>query len=152
MYVFTLFRPMEFSIKFDTVKSRWSIVRTVKPVLSSHSNRRPKLVFKTDYGLMQVKSIAACSKGSILQYFRPSLSYHLPLRPLICLFLSGCLRQVLLYWGYNFQKNIIFLSQKINFVFGNNGNHDEMRHYAAFHCDFHCLPKYLSRGFRFQKG
>ena len=26
---------------------------------------------------MQVKSIADCSKGSILQYFRPSLNYHL---------------------------------------------------------------------------
>ena len=40
---------------------------------------------------MQVKSIAECSKGSILQYFRPSLSYHLSLRSLFCLFLSGCL-------------------------------------------------------------
>ena len=30
---------------------------TVKPVLSGHSKRRPKLVFKTDYSLMQVKSI-----------------------------------------------------------------------------------------------
>ena len=29
---------------------------------------------------MQVKSIAECSKGSILQYFEPSLSYHLSLR------------------------------------------------------------------------
>ena len=28
-----------------------------------------KLVFKTNYGLMQVKSIAECSEGSILQYF-----------------------------------------------------------------------------------
>ena len=28
---------------------------TVKPVLSGHSKRRPKLVFKTDYHLMQVK-------------------------------------------------------------------------------------------------
>ena len=28
-----------------------------------------KLIFKTDYRLMQVKSIAECSKGSILQYF-----------------------------------------------------------------------------------
>ena len=36
-------------------------------------------------------------KESILQYFRPSLSYHLSLRPLFCLFLSGSLRQVLLY-------------------------------------------------------
>ena len=34
-----------------------------KPVLSCHSKRRPKLVFKTDYFLMQVKSIAECSKG-----------------------------------------------------------------------------------------
>ena len=39
---------------------------------------------------MQVKSIE-----SILQYFRPSLSYHLSLRPLFCLFLSGNLRYVL---------------------------------------------------------
>ena len=30
-------------------------------------------------------------------YFRPSLSYLLPLSPLFCLFVSGCLRQVLLY-------------------------------------------------------
>ena len=26
-------------------------------------SKRPKMVFKTDYGLMQVKSIAECSKG-----------------------------------------------------------------------------------------
>ena len=44
---------------------------TVNPVLSSHSKK------KTIYSLMQVKSIAECSKGSILQYFWPSLSYHL---------------------------------------------------------------------------
>ena len=42
---------------------------------------------------MQVKSVAECCKGSILQYFQPSLSYHLS----FCLFLSGCLRQVLLF-------------------------------------------------------
>ena len=53
----------------------------------------------TDYCLMQVKSIAECSMGSILQYFRPSLSYHLSFRPLFCLFLSDRLRQVLLYGG-----------------------------------------------------
>ena len=47
---------------------------------------------------MQVKSIAECSKGSILQYFRPSLLYHLSLRSLFCLFLSGCFTQVLLYF------------------------------------------------------
>ena len=43
---------------------------------------------------MQVKGIAECSKGSILQYFGPSLSYHLSLRSLFRLFLSCRLRQV----------------------------------------------------------
>ena len=31
----------------------------------------------------------------ILQYIRPSWNYNFPLRSLFCLFLSGCLRQVL---------------------------------------------------------
>ena len=35
--------------------------------------------------IMQVKSIAECSKGSILQYSRPSLSYHMSLRSLFFL-------------------------------------------------------------------
>ena len=41
--------------------------------------------------------MAECSKGSILQYFQPSLSYQLSLRPLFRLFLSSCFTQVLLY-------------------------------------------------------
>ena len=39
---------------------------TEKPVLSGHLKRRPKIVFKTDYHLMQVKSIAECSKHSAI--------------------------------------------------------------------------------------
>ena len=70
---------------------------TVKPVISGHSKIIPKLVFMASFRLMQVKSIAECSLWSILQYFRPSLRYHLSLTPLLCLFLSGGLRQVLLY-------------------------------------------------------
>ena len=71
-------------IRADTTASSLSypLLNTVKPVLSGHSKRRQKLVYKTEYRLMQVKSIAECSPWSILQYFRPSLSYHLPLRPL----------------------------------------------------------------------
>ena len=46
---------------------------------------------------MQVKSIAECSVGSILQYFQHSLRYHLSLRYLFCLFLRGRSTQVLLY-------------------------------------------------------
>ena len=62
---------------------------TVKPVWNSHSRKYQNLAFKNNFRLMQVKSIAECSKGSILQYFRPSLGYHLSLRSLFCLFLSG---------------------------------------------------------------
>ena len=45
-----------------------------KPYYSKTCVQRPysknqKLVFKTNYRLMQVKSIAGCSQGSILQYF-----------------------------------------------------------------------------------
>ena len=69
---------------------------------SKTSVKRPlkkdrKLVFKTKYRLMQVRSIAECFKGSILQYFRPSLIYHLSLRSLFCLLLSGRFTQFLLY-------------------------------------------------------
>ena len=61
------------------------------------SKKLKKMVLKTNYRLMQVKSIAECSKGSILQYFWPSLIYHLALRSLFCSFLSGRFTQVLLY-------------------------------------------------------
>ena len=48
------------------------------------------------------------SKESNLQYFRPSLSCHLPLRSLFCLFLSGLFRQVLLYLvSYLFPTKIL---------------------------------------------
>ena len=53
------------------------------------------MVFKTNYRLVLVKSI---TEWSILQYFRPSLTYKLSLRSLFCLFLSGRFTQVLLYF------------------------------------------------------
>ena len=74
--------------------------------------RTPKLVFNTNYRLMQVKSIAECSPWSILQYFRPSLSYHFPLRHLFCLFLSGRLRQVFLYIEVCFGKGSLIKQNK----------------------------------------
>ena len=69
------------------------------------------MVFKTDYHLiMQVKSIAECSKWSIPQYFRPSLSYQLSLRPLFCLFLRLYCISIsdftIIYW-YNYIINSV---------------------------------------------
>ena len=49
---------------------------------------------------MQVKSIAECSKGSILQYFWPALNDNRSWKPifgLLLFFLSDRLRQILLF-------------------------------------------------------
>ena len=72
---------------------------TVKPVLSGHSKRRPKIDFLDRLSLLINAGLKNCRmlQGSILQYVRPSLSYNLSLRSLFCLFLSVRLRQVLLY-------------------------------------------------------
>ena len=74
------------------------ISSTLKPVLSGHSKRRPKIGFQ-DYLLLNAgQKYCRMLQESILQYFPPSLSYHMSLRPLFCLFLSDCLRQVLLFY------------------------------------------------------
>ena len=46
-----------------------------------------------------------------------------------------------IYWGvagYNLKKKVFF-SLKIDFVFANSANPDEMPHYAAFHLGLHNL-------------
>ena len=70
-----------------------------KTCLKLPFQKMTKLFFKTDHHLMQVKSIAECSKGSFLQYFRPSLSYDLSSRFLFCLFLVWPLKTgFTVYW------------------------------------------------------
>ena len=65
---------------------------------------------------------AECSKQwNILKYFRSSLSYHLSLRPLFCLFLSGRLRQVPLY----LPCVIRFFSSRLCFVALIISSHEE---------------------------
>ena len=67
------------------------IESTVKPVKNGQSKKEKK-------GFQDQLSLNAGQKYcSILQYFRPSLSYYLSLRSLFCLFLSGRFTQVLLY-------------------------------------------------------
>ena len=81
----------------ETKHSKTCLKRSIK--------KNTKLVFNTDYRLMQVKSIAECSKGSILQYFRPSFSYHFPFRTFLSIF-SGRLRQVLLYLKFGLSNHL----------------------------------------------
>ena len=70
---------MKFPIKFDTVKSGWSIITrivvprnhnypTVKPVLNGHS-KIDKTSLEDNGSLMKVESIAECSFGVFCNTF-----------------------------------------------------------------------------------
>ena len=72
----------------------------VEPDLNGHSKRRPKIRFKDRLSLNAGQKYSRMLQESILQYLGHSLSYHLVLRPLFCLFLSGRLRQVLLWFDF----------------------------------------------------
>ena len=60
---------MEFSIKCNLQISQNAQLCTVKPVLSDHPKKDQKLVFKTGYQVMLVKSIAECSKRAFCNTF-----------------------------------------------------------------------------------
>ena len=57
--------------------------------------------------LMKVESIAECSPWSILQYFWPAFSDNWYWKPILVLFLSGRLRQVLLYRGFDMSAYVL---------------------------------------------
>ena len=58
--------------------------------------KKNKIGFQDPLSLNAGQKYCRMLQESILQYCRPSLSYHLLLRPLFCLFLSCPFRQVLL--------------------------------------------------------
>ena len=93
---FNTFNTME-TDKISTCLAVWG---SVKLVLSGHSKRGHKIGFQDQLSLHAGQKYCRMLQESILQHFRPSLSYHLSLRPLFCLFLSGRLRQVLLNSDY----------------------------------------------------
>ena len=68
-----------------------------KTCLKPSLKKRPHIGFQDRLLLNAGQKYCRMLQESILQYFRPSLSYHLSLTPLFCLFLSGHFRQDLLY-------------------------------------------------------
>ena len=97
----------------------------------------------TNYRLMQVKSIAECSKGGgggILQYVQPSLSYHLSLRSVFCLFLGYRFTQVLLYGTFIVEKTKIIVG-KVTF----NAIYQRHRKSMAPYWHQHSLPPSSSK-------
>ena len=67
-----------------------------KTCLKRPLKKGPKIDFQDQLSLNTGHKYCRMFQESILQYFRPSLSYHLSLRPLFCLLLRGHLRQVLI--------------------------------------------------------
>ena len=75
--------------------TKYRYTTTIKSVLSGHSKRRPKIGFQDRLSLNAGQKCCRMLQGehsAILSTF-----IKLPLRSLFCLFLSGRLRQVLLY-------------------------------------------------------
>ena len=90
-----LINGFHFAPKLVNFKNYYTIIITT--MYSKTCLKRP-LSKRAKTGFQDQLSPNACQKYCrMLQ--GPSLSYHLSLRSLFCLFLSGCLWQVLLYFG-----------------------------------------------------
>ena len=85
MYYYTLFIIVDcliflfFLLYFFFIKNNtgWYIIHRIvysKTCVIIYSKIDKAKILMTNGSLMKVKSIAECSKGSILQYFRPALS------------------------------------------------------------------------------
>ena len=81
------------------IEIRLELIQTVysKTGLKRPHKKKTKTDFLDRLSLNAGEKYCRMLQESILQYFQPSLSYRLSLRPLFCLFLSGRLSQVLLY-------------------------------------------------------
>ena len=77
--------------------SSWKLIKYRKTCLKRPLKMKTKIGFQDRLSLNAGQKYCRMLQESILQYFRPSLSYHMPLRSLFCLFVSGPLRQVLLF-------------------------------------------------------
>ena len=73
------------------------LCNTVKPVLSGHLKKDKTKILMTNGSLMKVESIAECSLGAFCNTFDLHLTIIGIENQFLVFFLSGCLRQVLLY-------------------------------------------------------
>ena len=91
---------------------------------NSHSQKDRKLVFKTNYRFMQVKSIAECSKGEHSAILLTFIKLPFVIEILVLSILSGRFTQVLLYmsgyctsWKQQRFKSIARLNSLISLSF-----------------------------------
>ena len=91
---------------FVLIEKKYDLISYSKTCVKRPLSKRPQIGFQDQFSLNAGQSIAECSKWSILQYFRPSLSYHLSKRSLFCLFLRSRSTQVILYSNISFHGTV----------------------------------------------
>ena len=97
-------------------------------------SKRPKVVLKINYHLMQAKR----EHSAILSTF------------IKLLFAIKIFVLSIFEWPF-YTGLTVFLSLNVVLILANSADHDEMQLYAAFHLGFHCLPKYPFRGVQYTK-
>ena len=93
---------------------------TVKPVLSGHSKRTPKIGFQYRVSLNVGQKYYRMLQGEYSARLSTSIKLPFSIKTKFCLFISGRLRQVLLYFTSHFSKcskmsntQLIFFSNKM---------------------------------------
>ena len=131
-YCYCLISSHEGILTYVTASSLRSILLNltkVKPVLRGHSKRRPKIGFQDRSSLNACQNYCRVLQGSILQYVRPSLSYHLSLRYFFLSIFEYRLRQVLLYYAE--AKLLAHDSHIVRAKENHKFNHDGLRQRQA---------------------
>ena len=90
----------------------------IKTCIKQPLSKRPKIGFQNQLSLNAGQRY--CRMLQVEQYFQPSLSYHLSLRSLFCLFLSGRLhRFYCIYLGDNCSQNFHLGMYIVGYKVGN---------------------------------
>ena len=84
--------------------------------LSGHSKRTPKYGFQYQLSLNAGRKHCRMLQGEHSAILSTFISLHFPLRPLFCLFLSGQLRQVLLYLNLKTLFRVLGISSTVFWI------------------------------------
>ena len=112
-------------------------MNTVKPVLSIHSKRTPKIGFQYRLLLNAGQKYCRMLQGEHSAILSTFIKLPFSIKTFV---LSIC--KLPLKTGFT-----VFLSLKVVIILENSADPDEMQLYVSFYLGLHCLSKYPFRGF-----
>ena len=104
--------PIEMSWR-SREPTRWRRSKISKTCLKRPFSKRPNMVFKTNFRLMLVKSVAECSKGEHSAILSTFIKLPFVIKIFVLYILSGRLRQVLLYIDSFIKLSFVFLPSNL---------------------------------------